>query len=106
LPIRGVVNHLSKETRIGSLSALVERGKIRFRKHQSNQDLLIEQLLYFPSQDFHDDGPDALEGAVRLARRFAEKPGDVSVEVADNYYHGRQAWNYGRRAKRFLREVA
>ena len=66
LPVRGVTAKTAKETRISRLSALVERGQIRFCRGQGNQDLLLEQLLYFPAKTVHDDGPDALEGAVRL----------------------------------------
>jgi predicted phage terminase large subunit-like protein len=65
LPLRGIHNHLSKSTRISSLSPLVERGKIRFREQHSDQALLVEQLVYFPSDAVHDDGPDALEGVIR-----------------------------------------
>jgi hypothetical protein len=49
----------------------VERGIIRFRKGHSDQDLLVEQLLYFPSTTVNDDGPDALEGAVDMAEKGA-----------------------------------
>ena len=69
LPIRGVTHNVAKESRIARLSPLVERGIIRFQKGQGDQDLLIEQLLYFPSTTVNDDGPDALEGAVALAER-------------------------------------
>jgi predicted phage terminase large subunit-like protein len=68
LPVKGVTNRLAKETRVASLSPLLERGKIRFIRGHSDQELLVEQLLYFPSRTLHDDGPDALEGAVRLAQ--------------------------------------
>ena len=64
LPVRGITHKTAKETRISRLSPLVERGKIRFCRGQGNQDLLIEQMLYFPSKTVHDDGPDALEGAI------------------------------------------
>ncbi len=67
LPIREIENKTAKETRIAALSAHVERGQIRFCRGQGDQDLLLEQLLYFPSKTVHDDGPDALEMAVRLA---------------------------------------
>ncbi|MBW1951468.1 MAG: phage terminase large subunit [Deltaproteobacteria bacterium] len=70
LPIKGVTNRIAKETRIAGLSPLLERGKIRFIRGHSDQELLIEQLLYFPSASIHDDGPDALEGAIRLAQRL------------------------------------
>jgi predicted phage terminase large subunit-like protein len=66
LPARGVTQKTAKETRISRLSSWVERGQIRFCRGQGNQDLLIEQLLYFPSRTVHDDGPDALEGAISL----------------------------------------
>jgi predicted phage terminase large subunit-like protein len=69
LPIREIDNKVAKETRISRLSPYVERGLIRFQKGQGDQDLLVEQLLYFPSKTVHDDGPDALEMAVRLAEQ-------------------------------------
>jgi predicted phage terminase large subunit-like protein len=70
LPLKGVTHRIAKETRVASLSPLLERGKIRFIRGHSDQELLIEQLLYFPSRTLHDDGPDALEGAVGLAREL------------------------------------
>ena len=70
LPLKGVTHRIAKETRVASLSPLLERGKIRFIRGHSDQELLIEQLLFFPSRTLHDDGPDALEGAVDLARRL------------------------------------
>lgn len=66
LPIRGLKHHISKEARVGRLSVFVERGILRFRKGHSDQDLLVEQFIYFPSPTVHDDGPDATEGAVDL----------------------------------------
>ena len=62
---------------MASLSPLLERGKIRFIRGHSDQELLVEQLLYFPSRTLHDDGPDALEGAVSLAQRM---PGVTAAE--------------------------
>ncbi len=81
LPVKGVTQKVAKETRIRSLSSLLERGKIRFIKGHSDQELLVEQLLYFPSRALHDDGPDALEGAIRLAQEIGggESKGYVSV---------------------------
>jgi phage terminase large subunit-like protein len=57
---------VNKETRISGMSPKVERGQIRFCRGQGNQDLLIEQLLYFPSKTVNDDGPDALQGCLQL----------------------------------------
>jgi predicted phage terminase large subunit-like protein len=67
LPLKGVTVRVAKETRVAALSPLLERGKIRFIRGHSDQERLIEQLLYFPSRTQHDDGPDALAGAVQLA---------------------------------------
>ncbi|MCK9376214.1 MAG: phage terminase large subunit [Syntrophobacterales bacterium] len=68
LPVKGVTHRIAKETRVASLSPFLERGKLRFIRGHSDQELLVEQLLYFPSRTLHDDGPDALEGAVNLAQ--------------------------------------
>jgi predicted phage terminase large subunit-like protein len=72
LPVKGVTHRVAKEARIMSLSPLLERAKIRFIRGHSDQELLIEQLLYFPSRSINDDGPDALEGAVRLSQSFLQ----------------------------------
>ena len=69
LPIKGIKHTIAKEARVGRLSPYVERGMIRFQKGHSDQDLLVEQLIYFPSTTVNDDGPDALEGAVDLAEK-------------------------------------
>ncbi|MHB9072453.1 MAG: phage terminase large subunit [Desulfobaccales bacterium] len=69
LPLKGVTHRIAKETRVAGLSPLLERGKIRFIRGHSDQELLVEQLLFFPSRTLHDDGPDALEGAVTLTQK-------------------------------------
>jgi len=69
LPWRPVTHSTNKEARIiGTLSYLVEHGKLKFRKHHSDQDKLVEQLIYILNKNVHDDGPDALEGAVSLCQ--------------------------------------
>jgi len=65
LPLKLMPERLPKDVRITKISSLVERGKIRFRKNHSDQKLLVDQLLAYP--DGHDDGPDALAGAVEIA---------------------------------------
>ncbi|MFQ5956170.1 MAG: phage terminase large subunit [Candidatus Brocadiales bacterium] len=67
IPIRGIKNFSDKTARIASLSALIESGTISFRR---DQRLLIEQLIEFP-RSAHDDGPDALEMAVRQLRHHS-----------------------------------
>lgn len=65
LPVEKTENQTSKkEIRIQTLQPLIKNGTVRFRKEQR---LLLEQLKYYPLAD-HDDGPDALEMAVRKAR--------------------------------------
>jgi predicted phage terminase large subunit-like protein len=87
LPLRGVTSHLAKETRIASLSALVERGQIRFRENHTDQGLLIEQMIYFPAKNFHDDGPDALEGAIRMAQKLVFEVANVEIVPTKDVYH-------------------
>ncbi len=67
LPWAPVLHSTNKEARIiGTLSYLVEYGKIRFCKHQSDQDRLVEQLIFILNKNINDDGPDALEEAVNM----------------------------------------
>jgi len=69
LPWRPITHSTNKEARIvGTLSYLVEYGKLKFRKHHSDQDTLVEQLIYVLNKNVHDDGPDALEGAVSMVQ--------------------------------------
>jgi predicted phage terminase large subunit-like protein len=53
-----------KEVRIRRLSSMLERGMFRFKAGSPGAKLLVQQLQDFPIGD-HDDGPDALEMAVR-----------------------------------------
>jgi len=92
LPIKEIDNTVNKEIRITRLSPFVERGVIRFRKGHSDQDLLVEQLIYFPSTTVNDDGPDALEMAVRLAEAFAGGP--VQYETVQKRRFGEQKGAY------------
>jgi predicted phage terminase large subunit-like protein len=65
----------NKGSRIESLSGLIENGIIRFKKknlteYYSDITLLAEQLLEFPNGE-HDDGPDALYYAYKMAKNKA-----------------------------------
>lgn len=72
LPWRPTRHSTNKEARIiGTLSYMVEYGKIRFRKGHSDQDRLVEQLVYLLNKNINDDGPDALEGAVSMLQKGA-----------------------------------
>ncbi len=79
IPIKGMTNKVAKEARIISLSPLLERGKIRFIRGQSDQELLIEQLLYFPSKTINDDGPDALEGCLQMYKLYGIKKAEYQT---------------------------
>lgn len=70
LPWQPVHHSTNKEMRIiGTLSYLVEHQKLLFEKGHSDQDLLVEQLIYINNKNINDDGPDALEGAVSLLQK-------------------------------------
>jgi hypothetical protein len=60
-----VTNKVNKEVRIRRLGDPLSRRKMRFRRTPGTR-LLVEQLRQFPVAD-HDDGPDALEMARRIA---------------------------------------
>lgn len=62
--IEGIKNTSDKKGRIELLQSPIEKGRIKFsRKHVE----LLKQLKYFPKGS-HDDGPDALEMAVRICK--------------------------------------
>ena len=65
LPINEVNSTGDKTLRIQSLQPFIKNGYVRF---QQNQTLLLEQLWDFP-YGAHDDGPDALEGCLKLAKK-------------------------------------
>jgi len=77
LPLRMVTPRESKEDRILGLSPYVQNGTIRFCPPQGDQALLIEQLTGFPRQTVKKDGPDALEGAYKLAGEYIRRAGPI-----------------------------
>jgi len=64
LPLVQINNLVSKPIRIRRLGPYLEGRQIRFKANCSGTKLLIDQLKDFPVAT-HDDGPDALEMAVR-----------------------------------------
>lgn len=62
----GIENHVAKRVRIRRLGPYLSSRRIRFKANSASAKLLVEQLKTFPVGD-HDDGPDALEMAIRLA---------------------------------------
>lgn len=61
-----VDNRVNKLVRIRRLGPYLAARRLRFRQRSAGTALLVEQLREFPCAD-HDDGPDALEMALRLA---------------------------------------
>ncbi len=59
-------NRVNKRVRIRRLGPYLAARRVRFKSNSPGTRLLVEQLREFPVGD-HDDGPDALEIAVRLA---------------------------------------
>jgi PBSX family phage terminase large subunit len=64
LPVVPITNTVNKQVRIRRLGPYLAQGIVRFRNTPGTR-LLVEQLREFPECD-HDDGPDALEVALRV----------------------------------------
>lgn len=67
LPIIEVEHTTDKMIRIQSIQPDIKNGYLAFRARLKG-GLLWDQLRYFPMAD-HDDGPDALEMAVKIAKQ-------------------------------------
>jgi len=61
-----IENRTAKQVRIRRLGPYLSSHRLRFKSNSPGTRLLVEQLEEFPIGD-HDDGPDALEMALRLA---------------------------------------
>lgn len=61
-------NCTNKNVRIRRLGPLLAQRRIRFLRKGKSTQLLVDQLRDFPLGT-HDDGPDALEMAIRLAQK-------------------------------------
>lgn len=77
------VNTVPKHLRIERLGPLLESGQLVFRRTASNA-ILISQLREFPHGK-HDDGPDALENAIRLLDRSVSGNDKANVDETDPY---------------------
>lgn len=82
-PFKEIRNIKNKELRIFGMETYITTGTILFsRKHS----VLLDQLKYFPRGD-HDDGPDALEMALREAE--VEQIGFFPLDDDKKDSHGR-----------------
>lgn len=67
----GIHNDTNKLVRIRRLSPHLSNRRLRFLRSSAATKLLVDQLRDFPTAA-HDDGPDALEMALRLAEDLME----------------------------------
>lgn len=100
IPWMPVHHSTNKEARIiGTLSYLVEYGKLKFLKNHSDQNLLVEQLVYILNKNVNDDGPDALEEVVSaLQGGIGAMPVVITAghrQTAENLDDYRGKVNYG-----------
>lgn len=65
VPLYTIDNRIAKHVRIRRLGPLLANRVLRFKGGSTGAKLLVEQLQTFPNGD-HDDGPDALEMALRV----------------------------------------
>ena len=72
LPIDTICNNVPKAVRIRRLGPHLSLGRLRFLRGSTGARMLVDQLRDFPLGS-HDDGPDALEMALRLANEIARR---------------------------------
>jgi predicted phage terminase large subunit-like protein len=73
LPLSLINNHEKKQVRIQRLDPYLANRQIRMHPHNPDCKILVEQLMMFPNKGYHDDGPDALEMAIRLIRHITTR---------------------------------
>jgi len=84
IPLYTLNNHVNKLVRIRRLTPFLAQRRIRFKVDSPGARLLVNQLREFPL-GHHDDGPDALEMAIRLAadmldqRQYARLPTHIPI---------------------------
>ena len=69
-PVVPVEDKANKQIRIRRLTPYLTMKRVRFKTKSPGTNLLIHQLQRFPDPGEHDDGPDAMEGCVRLLRQL------------------------------------
>ena len=78
IPTYGLNNSANKRTRIRRLTPFIRTERFRFKSSSDGTRLLVDQLREFPSSRY-DDGPDALEMAVRLLSRLQHDAADAAA---------------------------
>ena len=64
VPVQSIINTVSKVVRIRRLGPYLRQKQFRFKANSKGTRLLVKQLADFPHGDY-DDGPDAMEMALR-----------------------------------------
>lgn len=97
LRLCGDKNYQKKELRISRMLPIFETNRIVFNPQVLTSTMgktLIEQLLYFPSSSVHDDGADALAGAIDILSKINQQIQKHSYQVLPKSvkkwsYHGK-----------------
>lgn len=76
-------NRIAKAVRIRRIGPYLSQRRIKFKRNSEGATLLIAQMRDFPDPHAHDDGPDALEMAIRLAYDVLNKDRSQGVTAAD-----------------------
>jgi predicted phage terminase large subunit-like protein len=82
MPLFFANNHVPKIIRIRRLTPYLAQQRLKFKADSPGAQRLVQQLRDFPYAD-HDDGPDALEMALRLTEQLRSTPaddGDYEIE--------------------------
>src|SRR5262249_40687608 len=66
-----IETRINKAARIRRLGPLLASHRLRFKTRSPGTKVLVEQLREFPMSS-HDDGPDAVEMALRLAEAYLQ----------------------------------
>lgn len=86
IPVHGVDHYkVSKKIRIRTIGPYLHMNRLRFKSDSPGTEELVKQLRQFPNAK-HDDGPDALEMAIK-GLRFLQGDGsdlnpDVGISIA------------------------
>ena len=82
LPLYLLQNSDKKEQRIQRLDPYLANRQFQFRQDSDDCRELVDQMMMFPNKGYHDDGPDALEMAIRLATDIQSRGGGNVESIA------------------------
>jgi predicted phage terminase large subunit-like protein len=80
MPMFHIPNHAPKAVRIRKLTWQLAEGRFKFKRNSPGTQHLVQQLRDFPNGD-HDDGPDALEMALRILHHVTKTRNDPGFAV-------------------------